>query len=76
LNEASDYAQAHPEEAAAVFAKSSPFKPDDVLKAEKSLAYHTHQRNKDLRSDVVLYATDLKRIGVFPADLDVQAYAD
>jgi NitT/TauT family transport system substrate-binding protein len=76
LNEASDYAQAHPDEAAAMFAKSSQFKPDDILKTEKSLAYHTHQRNADIRSDIVLYATDLKRIGVFPADLDVQVYAD
>jgi NitT/TauT family transport system substrate-binding protein len=76
LNEASDYSQAHPDEAATLFAKSSSFKPADVLKTEKSLAYHTHHRNMDMRRDIALYADDLKKIGVFPADLDAQAFAD
>lgn len=76
LNEASDYAAAHPEEAAAAFAESSPYPARHVLAAEKTTGYHVHPTNRNLRRDILAYTEDLKAIGVFPASLDAEAFAD
>lgn len=78
LAEASDWTQAHPVEAAALFAQSSRLPQAAVRQSLAMNNYHSHHISgtaNGLQADVMNYATALKSIGLFPAGIDPVRFA-
>src|SRR5690606_38740581 len=75
LNEASEYAQQHPDEAARIFAANSKFSLEDVEGSQRGLDFHSHHHQiSSLRENVSLYVRDFQKVGSLPADLDIDEF--
>ncbi|WP_404478899.1 ABC transporter substrate-binding protein [Novosphingobium sp. BL-52-GroH] len=78
LARASDWAQAHPDEAAALFAQTSQLPQAAVRKSLAANNYHAHHvagTPNGLAADVTSYAAVLKQIGLLPKTLDPVRFA-
>jgi NitT/TauT family transport system substrate-binding protein len=76
LLEAQEWVVSNPDEAAEIFAPYSPKVPVRQLAA--IVRDHTHSNHPvatDLRSQIALYADELKQVGVFKQSTDVQKFA-
>jgi NitT/TauT family transport system substrate-binding protein len=76
LLEAQEWTAANPDEVAAIFAKYSPAKREDLAAMLRSHTHHHHPVGPDLKREIALYAEELKLVTVIKSSTNTAKFAD